>query len=319
MSILLLDDEIQVKQRAEGYTKECDVLEADVSCDGKEEFAERNEKDGDYCCADNDDEDVLEKRFREDSKVKNRTKGDGLGRNGRRWFSLGNSSRPRGMPNACRRLYERKINQDIEQHLIVDYVPSAFAWKNKNPFPIAVAPTAQDNNVRNTNCKRSHRVSKKKKTPEEARAVILGEIHENLYIGNMASTDDDGWMQRTKIRTIINLSESLFHHTSIDMQHFALKDSLAISFREFRDAAEQLTRLIHSASANGKVLVVCNGGVNRAPAMAIAYAMLQHDWTFQRALDYVEERKTKHDATWSNLTNPRFRHCLRAMCSSLRK
>lgn len=46
---------------------------------------------------------------------------------------------------------------------------------------------------------------------------------------------------------------------------------------------------IHSARSNGgSVLVHCNGGISRAPAVAVAYLMESQDWDYNKAYSFVQ-------------------------------
>jgi protein-tyrosine phosphatase len=65
---------------------------------------------------------------------------------------------------------------------------------------------------------------------------------------------------------------------------------------------------LDDALQHGKVLLHCRAGVNRSPAVAVAYAMKKRDMTLQLIIRNMENRKQDQypDQCWDTLTNTQF-------------
>lgn len=239
-------------------------------------------------------------------------------------------------PAAYRRLVERKSNLDIEQHCITDYHAShKFSKNNKNPFPIAVSIAKEERIVCNLNATTKNKKKRAHFREAEPKLIQLSEIDERLYLCNLDALEGGGAVV-SACQTIINLTSTRVGRGYDSMRYRMkylgtgwgcdsgtivfqpkFKDVRAITFGELRDLIRETSLMIERGfERGGGVLIVCETGINKAPSVAIGYAITRLNWTYDGAVDYIDALKLQQYDNWDNLTDVRLKNCLRALAFS---
>jgi len=110
-------------------------------------------------------------------------------------------------------------------------------------------------------------------------------IPRRLYIGSLANADNAGQCTGLSVETVLDLSQqgaTVMAPTSHD--HFPVGEDqeLRLPILEALDAINATT---------GPVLCICENGITRSPAIAIAFAMASKNLPHLSALAFVMKRK----------------------------
>jgi hypothetical protein len=224
------------------------------------------------------------------------------------------------------RVGEKKIHQDMEIHGVIDYkiLETKYQYdKNRLPSSVCLNPKQKLNHQLHTQVKRKEFG----KVPKP-RVVNLNKIHPNLYLGNADYLSSDHHLD-TKFSTIINCSRlNLWGFGNESMWKFPkngpdvrkrqvysidYEDNRCIRFPDFKAIIGRTNQLLDEHLDQGKVLVVCDQGVNRSVSIVIAYAILCQGLTYSQVLDFVEEAKFEYDPNWNNLSNAKIRQFLKIL------
>jgi protein-tyrosine phosphatase len=133
----------------------------------------------------------------------------------------------------------------------------------------------------------------------------VSEISPELLIGEYPAREDIGWLKDIhNIAAVHNLQddEDLRHHgldlaalaAEYDAQGIrfrrtpiqdgsadAMADRLAVAIRDLRELVD----------SHGRVYLHCNGGINRAPTLAIAFLRAHRQMSLEEALALVKARR----------------------------
>ncbi len=246
-------------------------------------------------------------------------------------FHLGNKIL--GGRDAHSRVLQRKINNDVQKHLIVDYCPAKSKGEEKNPFPIAVSYKGVEN-AKNSGksaaliaASRERKIVKVKKEPI-ARIIELAQIQKGLYLGNLDVIDDKQLLEQRNIQTIINLSKTKlktlqsfyakYHripeqYRDLHILSVSFKDCRAITSAELKNCVKETNIMINNALERGSVLVLCETGINVSAAIVASFAIVEKGWNYNDIVDYIDTEKVQCDQRWNNLTSLPLRNLLRTL------
>lgn len=112
--------------------------------------------------------------------------------------------------------------------------------------------------------------------------------------------------------------QSLLDHTGVKIYfgsdyvadyNINFDDKRTITYQEFLNVMDKIIKIIEH-NKNSDILIACDAGVNRSPAVVIGY-MIYTGMRYYDALNVIEESKIKTNPNWNNLTNFTIRHILR--------
>lgn len=232
-----------------------------------------------------------------------------LGLHSRRFRCRGNSVRRRlrwepWKSRLGQRLWDKKFNKHAARFIVVDYHPSSRTnVLNKNPFSCAVSPMMMERTVKNNQ-------NKPKQRKKEAKIIQFFHYNKNttIFVGNFELAFDAA-IKNNNITTVINLcSTRLFPTTMCFNAEFS--NSHTISYDDFVTLVTNAESIIEQRQGN--IAIICENGVNKAPAVAIGVWLLKKIGTFKEANDSIDTKKLASYKSWDNLTVVRLRNFLRA-------
>jgi hypothetical protein len=239
-----------------------------------------------------------------------RCKGIGKGSN-----SMNN--RKRTVSGGCEQL---QSNKEVEINNIIDIHPEPY--HRTNTVCLKYTGTNTQNHQQRNSVPTVRMDSYK---PKEIRFVDIPQIHKNLWIGDINSIQY--WMDTFKhheTAVIINVSDIQITLSRYDgnpyrnvvLHHIPFQDSRLVLFNDFYRSFLTLRDLLEGILSDDgkKVIIVCNAGVNRSAAMAVAYA-ISIGLKCNDMIEYVADRKFEVSPNWDNITNTRFRTILRQLQS----
>ena len=207
------------------------------------------------------------------------------------------------------RQVQKRNNAVVEQHMTDDVVLITSSSNISNKC----LPTAaiSEDETKKCNFKEPSAVPRSKKS-HRPKAVLLQDICDNLYLTNYEYVP-----LIPRYSVIINVSSQDFPHSrpigSDDHFIYPIKffDNNETKYREFLQIVKRAYDIIVNAGTSKKIYLVCDKGVNRSAAIAIAYAIIHKKWTFYEARDYIEKEKAKLGyPSWDTLTNSCFANFL---------
>jgi len=239
-------------------------------------------------------------------------------------YLIGNStssshSRPSGSVICRTRLDEKIINIDTEQHHTVDNhtLETPYIYRKTSIQTIVSYESNQGQSQQKMNMQLTSKPVPSHKHIDCAKMTPLPEINDNLFIGNYLSTMDDNQLKNRKISVIINVSGTpLLYSSNKQMKIYSLdyKDTRQLSYRELKHILDRVIEIM-DLNENKKILIVCNKGVNRSVSLAIGYAILKKNMTFDQAYEYIDTQKNKRYEHFHSLTNPKIKNLLKALSS----
>jgi protein-tyrosine phosphatase len=117
----------------------------------------------------------------------------------------------------------------------------------------------------------------------------MGEVLPGLYLGGYAAVDDATALRAAGITHLLSLREDRVEGAGeIESLHLPMSDA----------GESSLEQLVHGAGTfidsalrlGGRVLVYCDLGVNRTPALIAAYLIMK-GWTLEDALGQVSRSR----------------------------
>jgi hypothetical protein len=213
-------------------------------------------------------------------------------------------SRP-GLHNS-RRIFDKAQIQDQIRHDTVDFLPEGSMYR-KTACPKFIPFRKKKRNNQN----HSYKLKQKKKSIPMI--VGLPMIYEHLYISNLDYVLSND-IRDTGINYIINLSNHIIS-SDIEQVFISFSDDHNISHKHFSFVIDKVVRHIQYAVDNHKhILVHCNAGVNRSVSAIIAYALVTHQESVDRWVQYIESRKCNAGYPyWDTLTNIRMSNLLQCL------
>ena len=168
---------------------------------------------------------------------------------------------------------------------------------------------------------------------DSARICQLSNIHERLYLASTAGRPNAS----TKFQLVVNFVDGRGAEVKrlfgSHVHNIVLKDERdSYSYRPWcqlmEAASERMDSVLEQTDvADGMVLIRCPGGVNRSVGLVMYYAMTRLGFTFDDALNAIENDKLSIFRStwgpvcgawkWNNLTNIHLRNALRALSSNL--
>ena len=135
----------------------------------------------------------------------------------------------------------------------------------------------------------------KKSIPDSIMAVLSDPdyIIDNIYLGGTMGASNYQFLKNNEIKYVVNISDNVpnfFREREIDYLKIDKKD----------DGEEDITRedfdnaykFILDTQKEGKnVLVHCYAGRSRSVALLIYYLNKKYDYTIQKSLDFLKERR----------------------------
>jgi hypothetical protein len=241
-------------------------------------------------------------------------------------------SRPRGHGIWENWRFEKALNRDVEQKLIVDYKKLDVSYqykKNTLPSSVALIEKPKMNEQKAPIVRKASVFKEIKKKSIIIKLINFPDIHKNLYIANANVFCD---LDKIKdMCTIINFSKNYKHMKTQDAWSFSnlchyiddkkilykqlinIKyDDSHMNFKEIKEILDSVMTIINN-NINYPVLIVCDKGVNRATSAAVAYAMTEKGFTFDAAIDYIDTVKLSNYANWDSLTNTSIRNALKLL------
>jgi len=230
------------------------------------------------------------------------------------------------------------INTATEQHQIVDFIPK-LAYNCREPGKKNLLHGAIMHKWKpkiNKQCPRKTKKLALNHFNLQPRFIHLSEYRKGLYLGNIAAVEDDDLLNELGIDLIINLSTYKKFRNNIrprsysragrtrclttyltvkwkttSCKNFKLPDTRTITYKEFHEIFQQIYNIIDKLGDTKKVLIVCDKGVNRSVAVAVAYDIFKNGNNFTDSYDYLEQKKNKKYKYWSSLNNLRFSNILK--------
>lgn len=132
--------------------------------------------------------------------------------------------------------------------------------------------------------------------PFKSPASIPNPIGDNLYIGDVYSTDDQELLLQLKIRKIfvagrgltmnyVNDSRFLYYYLDIQDEE---NENISCHFEKFIDFVDNKLPEDGKESAT---LVHCGAGVSRSGTLVVAYLMFKNNWPLKQALEFAQSKR----------------------------
>lgn len=122
---------------------------------------------------------------------------------------------------------------------------------------------------------------------------ICSQILDFIYLGGKTVADDKYVLKQNNISHILNCAGSVCANKfpeEFTYKTFYLLDGvhqeISSLFYEVIDFCEQ------ARETSGKIFIHCQQGVSRSSALAICYLMWLHRWNFEKAFEFLKERRS---------------------------
>jgi hypothetical protein len=264
-----------------------------------------------------------------DSKYKNKRR-SGDSRHSPR--HVGNSlGAGRGRPSlrSSNRLEQSRINDETAKHIIVDSLVSAEGPLYRKSSAQTMVTLLDEVKI---NPQKPQKASVPMGTGTDAkrlppRYIHLPDIHPRLYVANLNFILQGCYksFHKTERGVLINVSsDHLVAGTdSLKVYNITFHDSPKVRYVEFVKIIERAFEIINEYQESlGNIYLVCDKGVNRSVALAMAYAIVHNGSTFINARDYIEKAKNATslvNGMWDSLTNSRLNTILVNLAIQTRK
>lgn len=123
----------------------------------------------------------------------------------------------------------------------------------------------------------------------------MSQILPFVFIGNERDAANRELLERSKVSHVLNVTSHVPLHfenearNGITYKRLAATDSCSQNLKQY---FEEAIEFIESARiSEGKVLVHCQAGVSRSPAIVIAYLMARFNLTLMAAFDFAKSRR----------------------------
>ena len=127
-------------------------------------------------------------------------------------------------------------------------------------------------------------------------------IIDNIYLSNLQDALNSGLIIKNKINIVIRLSEDDMHPlveyyenmtpsiNNIDYYNYVLEDNCLYA-NEIIQYSKEILNLI-GLNSDKNILIHCNEGQSRSVSVIIYYLMKKHNYTFDDALEYIQNIKS---------------------------
>lgn len=126
------------------------------------------------------------------------------------------------------------------------------------------------------------------------------EIIKNLYLGDLASLNDKGYVQNFDMIIDVNYYYGSFKSPAkiykeqglfpeLQLKHYPIEDNNYEDPFTFFDIIYD--NINDGLKNNEKIYIHCHMGISRSPTIVIAYLMKKNTWSRDQALNYVKSKK----------------------------
>jgi len=117
------------------------------------------------------------------------------------------------------------------------------------------------------------------------------QIVRGLWIGSERDAADPKFMQKHKIRLIVNATDAVPVYTNVKTMRVPVEDAPS-SANRMAKYVPMTTVAINDVLRHGQnVLVHCRAGMNRSATVVAAYLMFSKGFTADQAMAFVKKRK----------------------------
>ena len=119
--------------------------------------------------------------------------------------------------------------------------------------------------------------------------MSFSEILPNLYLGNRHAKYCETGKNKFQPTVIISIgcNRNIFPNLVAEYK-FSIKDGKESDITPF---LTEITSLIDKHIKNNVVFIHCQAGINRSPAIVLAYLCKYHNYTVDQAQSYIKERR----------------------------
>ncbi len=131
----------------------------------------------------------------------------------------------------------------------------------------------------------------------------VDEVINNLWLGNIEYAQDKKFIKKNNIKYVYNLTHNLYHQV-LGVKYFQTQLSDSDNPKEINDFMVKVNDLvdsIHTNISNGSVLVHCEMGIQRSPAVVSFYMMKYNNMSADESISYVTSKHPnsfKHRVTF---------------------
>ena len=115
------------------------------------------------------------------------------------------------------------------------------------------------------------------------------QIVPRIYLGSAKASKDQEGLQTIGITHIVNISGKQYFPGAIEYFRFYMKDgkgSGEILLKNIDDTISFITSAL--SNKKSKILVHCQAGMSRSPAIILAYLILEHKMTLKEAFTHTK-------------------------------
>ena len=132
-------------------------------------------------------------------------------------------------------------------------------------------------------------ISNKKKI-----SLTLPGIHYTLYLGNKVVANDNNLLHKLNITAIVNLGGPNVFEDEFTYHKITVSDKETSDIYQYMPDS---VSFIDEHIQQGSVLIHCKGGMNRSPAITIAYIMKFAEMTMTESMTFVKFRRNCINST----------------------
>ncbi len=116
-------------------------------------------------------------------------------------------------------------------------------------------------------------------------------IIDNIYLSNLRDASDLQLIQKNNIKIVCRLSEDnnrSIYGPYVLFYNFEIEDNILYK-KEIIEIAREITDIARSTKNN--VLIHCNEGQSRSPAVIIFYLIAMYECSYETAFEFVKAKK----------------------------
>ena len=121
--------------------------------------------------------------------------------------------------------------------------------------------------------------------------MSVSRIFDGLYLGNQHVAKNISWLRSNNIVYIVNIGSKEFFPADFKYLHIGLRDrDGSCDVHEFRQVVVRVAEVIDVAMERGEaVLVHCQAGMSRSPAVVVGWMVFSRAYTFNTAVEHVRQ------------------------------
>ena len=115
-------------------------------------------------------------------------------------------------------------------------------------------------------------------------------IIDNIYLGDSVAAGDEDFLKEHNITTVVNCAIGCTsNYKDLKFLELQLRDEeLQDLFPKFEVAYKFIKK---NSKNNANILVHCILGMSRSASLVVFYLMKEKGWDYDRAIDYIRERR----------------------------